>query len=81
MKLLLGFFVAFGIGVFCRLTRIPSPAPQAILGSMLVVTMSIGYVVTGRVVDRLKAQAIVPPTSSSHSQERKHASHPVQPVR
>jgi XapX domain-containing protein len=26
MKLLLRFFVAFGIGVFCRLTRIPSPA-------------------------------------------------------
>jgi XapX domain-containing protein len=81
MKLLLGFFVAFGIGVFCRLTRIPSPAPQAILGSMLVVAMSVGYAVTGQVMDRLKTQTIVPPTSSSNSQGSKHASHPVQPVR
>ncbi|WP_429633198.1 DUF1427 family protein [Tunturiibacter psychrotolerans] len=81
MKLLFGFLVAFGIGAFCRLTRIPLPAPQAIVGSILVVTMSIGYVVTGRVIDRLKAQAIDPSTSSSHSQESKHASYPVQPVR
>ena len=81
MKLLLGFLVALGIGAFCRLLRIPSPAPQAILGSMLVVTMSVGYVVTGQVIDRLKARAIAPPTSSSHSQENKHASHSVQPFR
>jgi XapX domain-containing protein len=50
MKLLLGFFVASGIGVFCRLTRIASSAPQAILGSMLVVTMSVGYVVTEQLI-------------------------------
>jgi XapX domain-containing protein len=81
MKLLLGFVVAFGIGAFCRLARIPSPAPQAILGSMLVVKMSVGYVVTGHVMDRLKARTIASPTSSSHFQENKHASHPVQSIR
>lgn len=78
MKLLFGFLVAFGICAFCRLTRVPWPAPEAILGSILVVTMSVGYVVTGQITDRLKAQAIVPP---SYSQESRHASHPVQPVR
>ena len=81
MKLLLGFLVAFGIGAFCRLARIPSPAPQAILGSMLVVTMSVGYVVTGQAMDRLKARAITPPTSSSHSLENKHPTHSAQPIR
>jgi XapX domain-containing protein len=59
MKLLLGFVVAFGIGAFCRLTRIPSPAQQAILGSILVVIMSIGYVVTGQVWLACKAEPLL----------------------
>jgi XapX domain-containing protein len=80
MKLLLGFVVAFGIGAFCRITRIPSPAPQAIVGSMLVVTMSIGYVATGQVMARLQARVIAQ-TTALPSQENKHASYPVQPVR
>jgi XapX domain-containing protein len=43
MRLMLGFALAFAIGVVCRLTRIPSPAPNALLGSLLVVSMSVGY--------------------------------------
>ena len=54
MKVLLGFLVAFGIGAFCRLTKIPSPAPQAILGSMLVVSMSVGYIVAGQIIHLLQ---------------------------
>jgi XapX domain-containing protein len=81
MKLLLGFLVALGIGGFCRLLRIPSPAPQAIPGALLVVMMSVGYVVTDQVIDRLQRRTIAPPTSSSQSQENKHASHPVQRIR
>jgi XapX domain-containing protein len=57
MKLLLGFLVAFGIGAFCRLIKIPSPAPQAILGSLLVVSMSTGYVLAGKVIDHLQVHA------------------------
>jgi XapX domain-containing protein len=51
MKLLVGFLVAFAIGAFCRLTNIPSPAPRALLGSLLVVAMSLGYVVASRTID------------------------------
>jgi XapX domain-containing protein len=46
MKLLLGFLLAFAIGAVCRLARIPSPAPQAIVGALLVVSMSTGYALT-----------------------------------
>ncbi|MGA9134942.1 MAG: DUF1427 family protein [Candidatus Sulfotelmatobacter sp.] len=46
MKIILGFVVAFAIGAMCRLARIPSPAPNAVLGSLLVVAMSVGYVLT-----------------------------------
>lgn len=71
MRLVSGFLVAFGIGVFCRLCKIPSPAPQAILGSLLVVAMSAGYVVAGHLSDRKSASA--QQVFISH-QEHTHAS-------
>jgi XapX domain-containing protein len=46
MKLLLGFLLAFAIGAVCRLARIPSPAPNAIVGVLLVVSMSAGFALT-----------------------------------
>jgi XapX domain-containing protein len=52
MKILLGFLLAFGIGAICRFAGIPSPAPNAILGSLLVVSMSLGYVTAGRYLHR-----------------------------
>jgi len=48
MKIILGFVVAFAIGAMCRLARIPSPAPNAILGALLVVAMTVGYVLADR---------------------------------
>ena len=52
MKLILGFTLAFTIGAVCRLARIPSPAPNALLGSLLVVAMSVGYIAAGRALAR-----------------------------
>ena len=52
MRLILGFLLAFAIGAVCRLARIPSPAPQAIVGALLVASMSTGYVLTERCLDR-----------------------------
>ena len=43
MRVVIGFLLAFLIGSGCRFFRIPSPAPNAILGALLVVTMSLGY--------------------------------------
>lgn len=43
VRYLAGFFVAFFLGAFCRYVKIPSPAPQALLGSLLVVTVTLGY--------------------------------------
>jgi XapX domain-containing protein len=52
MRLIFGFLLAFVIGVVCRLARIPSPAPQAIVGALLVASMSTGYVLTERWLGR-----------------------------
>jgi XapX domain-containing protein len=52
MKIILGFVLALSIGAVCRLARIPSPAPNALLGSLLVVAMSVGYIVADRALAR-----------------------------
>jgi XapX domain-containing protein len=52
MKVILGFVLALAIGAVCRLARIPSPAPNALLGSLLVVAMSVGYIVADRALAR-----------------------------
>jgi XapX domain-containing protein len=44
--------LAFAIGVVCRLARIPSPAPNALLGSLLVVAISVGYIAAERALAR-----------------------------
>lgn len=48
MKIVMGFVLAFVIGVICRLLGIPVPAPPAVVGALLVVAMTSGYLLTGR---------------------------------
>ena len=48
MKIALGFILAFAIGAICRLLEIPVPAPPAIIGALLVVAMTSGYLIAGR---------------------------------
>ncbi len=43
MKPVIGLVVAFSLGFACRAFGIPSPAPPLILGALLVMTMTIGY--------------------------------------
>jgi XapX domain-containing protein len=43
MKIAVGFLLSFLIGAGCRFFGIPSPAPNAILGALLVVAMTLGY--------------------------------------
>jgi XapX domain-containing protein len=52
MRLIFGFVLAFAIGAACCLARIPSPAPNALLGSLLVVAMSTGYIVAEQALAR-----------------------------
>jgi XapX domain-containing protein len=52
MKIVLGLVLALLIGVVCRLTGIPSPAPPVIVGALLVLAMTSGYIVADRFVRR-----------------------------
>jgi len=46
MKIVIAFIVAIAIGAASRWARIPSLAPQAIIGALLIVAMTTGYTVT-----------------------------------
>lgn len=48
MKIMLGFLLAFAIGILCRLAAVPLPAPPVLIGALLVVAMSAGYVLMDR---------------------------------
>ena len=50
MKLLLGLALAFAIGFACSAFGVPSPAPPVIVGALLVVAMTIGYLLVDRAV-------------------------------
>lgn len=54
IKIIIGFVVSFFIGFFCNLSGVPLPAPPIIQGSVLVLSMTIGYLVTNEIIKRLK---------------------------
>ncbi|MGD1933551.1 MAG: DUF1427 family protein [Candidatus Phaeomarinobacter sp.] len=48
MKVVLGLVLALAIGAGTRLVGIPVPAPPALIGALLVVAMTVGYLVMDR---------------------------------
>lgn len=48
VKIWLGCILALLIGVLCRLSGIPLPAPIALLGGVLVMAMTVGYALVDR---------------------------------
>ena len=56
MKVAIGIALAFAIGVVCRLSTVPLPAPPVLIGALLVVAMSVGYAVTDRFASHREAR-------------------------
>jgi XapX domain-containing protein len=50
VKIAIGFLLAAGIGIVCRLAGIPVPAPPAMIGALLVLSMTSGYLLADRIV-------------------------------
>ncbi len=48
MKIFTSLLLAAGIGILCRLTGIPVPAPPVIVGALLVLSMTTGYLLGDR---------------------------------
>ena len=58
MKSFLGLTLAFAIGFACRAFDIPSPAPPIIVGALLVVAMTTGYLLVDRWMSRPAQHAV-----------------------
>ena len=43
-KVILGFFICFGVGFISRMLGISSPCPPVLEGALLVLSMTLGYV-------------------------------------
>jgi XapX domain-containing protein len=56
MKIALGLSLAALIGVLCRLTGLPLPAPPVLVGALLVLSMTVGYLLVDRYVAKQPAQ-------------------------
>ena len=57
MKTALGIAIAFATGFVCRALGIPSPAPPMLIGALLVMAMTIGYVIADRCMATRAAQS------------------------
>jgi XapX domain-containing protein len=54
-KLLVGIALGFAIGFGCRASGIPVPAPPLLVGALLVVAMTSGYLLADRFLARRTA--------------------------
>lgn len=56
MKVALGLLLGLGIGVVCRLTGLPLPAPPVLVGALLVVSMTVGYLIVDNIASHREAR-------------------------
>ncbi len=57
VKLFIGLLLGLGIGFGCRWLGIPAPAPPLLVGALLVVAMTSGYVLTDQLLAKRPAHS------------------------
>jgi XapX domain-containing protein len=57
MKTAIAFVIALLIGAGCRWFAIPVPSPPKLIGALLVLTMTVGYLAADRLIARTQAAA------------------------
>jgi XapX domain-containing protein len=70
IKPIIGLTLAFAFGFVCRVFNIPSPAPPVILGALLVMAMTVGYLAVDHVMTSPARHAVDcgGPSGLAHSQ-------------
>src|ERR1700677_3597594 len=69
MRISFAFVLAFRIGAGSRWTRVPSLAPQAIIGAFLIVAMSAGYVSADHLLKRISSPSVTVSASTGIAAE------------
>lgn len=57
LKILVSVALAFGIGAGCRFFDIPVPAPPKLLGGLLIIAITVGYMTADRFMPKPAAPA------------------------
>jgi XapX domain-containing protein len=55
MKVILGLVLALAIGVVCRIAGVPLPAPPVLVGAMVVLSMTVGYITADKYLCKSEA--------------------------
>ena len=50
IKTVIGLFLGLLIGVVCRWFDVPVPSPPKLIGALLVVAMTVGYIATDKLL-------------------------------
>ncbi|MCW5756832.1 MAG: DUF1427 family protein [Phycisphaeraceae bacterium] len=50
LKTFVGLILAFALGAACRWISIPVPAPNQLVGALLVLSVTLGYLAADRVI-------------------------------
>ncbi|WP_373089064.1 DUF1427 family protein [Sneathiella sp.] len=73
MKAVIGIIVALSIGIVCRIAGLPLPAPPVVVGALLVIAMTVGYITVDKFASH-RASKSKPlcggPTGEAPSKER-----------
>ena len=56
IKFLIGIAVALLVGAGCRYFNLPVPAPPSLLGVLLIAAISLGYILTDRILPKSEVQ-------------------------
>lgn len=65
IKILVSILLAFSIGAGCRYFDIPVPAPPKLLGGLLIIAITVGYMTADRFLGKPAADAPAATTSST----------------
>jgi XapX domain-containing protein len=74
MKIAISFVIGLSIGVLCRWFDVPVPAPPKLVGALLVLSITIGYIGTDMIIERRESrmeQYGAGPTGESAHPERR----------
>ncbi len=51
-KMVAGVAIAFLLGAICRWLKLPVPAPPTVFGALLVMAVTLGFIVTDKLLGR-----------------------------
>jgi XapX domain-containing protein len=72
MKSVIGLVIGFLLGFACRYFDIPVPSPPKILGAVLVVTTTLGYLAADRLLAKPTSKPTIVQTLKSTEHETVH---------